>query len=455
MEVQVPESEQATELERRVRESNTRQVHVIFLDYNGITRARSVPVQHLSAFLARGVNFSSPTVDFNSRDLFPPSAAFDLASPDFWALPDPRSYRESACRPDVGQMYADLVTAQGEPWEGCPRTALRRVVERAADIGLCFNVGFEPEGYVFREEGTTPRFVGAPQFATLQGLDVEPEFTSDLLDCLLKAGIEVEQWSEEYGPGQIEVNLRYAAPVAACDALITFRDIFRTVARRHALLGTFMPKPFGDQAGAGLHVHLSACTADAPERNLFDDPSDRDLGLTALGRNALAGLLEHGEALTALGATTVNSYKRFLPGSWAPTHIMYAYASRAAFVRIPERETARRLELRIGDPAGNPYMFCAGILAAMLDGIERELDPGAQVAGDVGAMSEAAAVAAGARPVPRTLERALDHLERDRVIRGALGDLICDEFVKIKRSEWEAFCLHVGEWDRSWYLARY
>jgi glutamine synthetase len=295
--------------------------------------------------------------------------------------------------------------------------------------------------------------VGVPQFATLAGLEIHAGFASALLQSLAELGLEVEQWSEEYGPGQIEVNLRYGDALSAADGLVTFKEAFRALARQQGLLGTFMPKPFEDQAGTGLHVHLSAVSPDG-DGNLFDDPAD-ELGLSRLGRHALGGLLAHGEALTALGATTVNSYKRFLPGSWAPTHIVASYASRAAFVRIPERETARRLELRVGDGAGNPYIYLTGIIAAMLDGIERAMEPHPIVSGDVGALSPAEADAFGARPVPRTLGQALDALERDEVICRALGPIIAPEFIKVKRSEWDDFVLHVGQWDRDWYFGRY
>jgi glutamine synthetase len=424
-------------------------IRVIFLDYNGIARARSVQVGHLDRALSRGVNFSSPTVDFNSRDLFPPDAGFDLASPDFWARPDPMTYEAAPGTAATGQMLADLVDAHGEPWIGCPRGALRRVDERARSAGLAFHVGFEPEGYVFRPRDGEIDFAGTPQFATLDGLDLEPAFMEELLGYLEQARIDVEQWSEEYGPGQIEINLKYGPPLAAADGMVTFKHAFRAIAGRHGLLGTFMPKPFADQVGSGLHVHLSATHPDDPSVNLFDDPSDA-VGLSSLARHALAGILAHGEALTALGASTVNSYKRFLPGSWAPTHIVYAYASRAAFVRIPERETPRRLELRVGDAAGSPYLYLTGILAAMLDGIERELDPGPPAPGDVGAHPPQ-----GVRSVPSTLDRALQHLAENAVLRDALGKLIVDEFIKIKRSEWDSFVEHVGSWDREWYLGRY
>lgn len=443
-------SDRATTLED-IHRTGVREVRVAFMDYNGLLRARSVAIDHLPRVLAHGINFSSSGVDFNSRDVAPTGAMFDLASPDFWALPDATTYRPAAGHAEAGEMFSNLVDAQGAPWPGCPRSALRTVIARARAVGLSFNIGFEPEGYIFRLMNGDVTFTDSPKFATLDGLELEPAFMRALLKYLSSAGIDVEQWTEEYGPGQIEVNLRYTSPLEAADKLVSYKQAFRVLARQHGLVGTFMPKPFQDQVGSGLHVHLSATGADLDGVNLFDGTADPTLGLSDLGRHVLAGLIRHGPALTALGASTVNSYKRFLPGSWAPTHIMYAYASRAAFIRIPERETARRLELRIGDPAGNPYLFLTGILAAALDGLEQRLDPGPPMPGDIGHASGVE----DTTPVPRDLAQALDHLERDEVVRSALGSLIVDEYLKIKRSEWDAFTSHVGPWDRDWYLGRY
>jgi len=196
------------------------------------------------------------------------------------------------------------------------------MVRRAEERGLRFNVGFEPEGYIFRRTERGPEAIGLREFASVDGLDLERSFMQSLLDNLASLGLQVEQWSEEYGAGQIEINLRHREPLAAADSLTSFKQTFRSTARDFGLHGTFMPKPFGDQAGSGLHVHLSASPPEGSQ-NLFDDPSD-ELGLSTLGRHALGGLLAHGEALTALGASTVNSYKRLLPGSWAPTDVMYS-----------------------------------------------------------------------------------------------------------------------------------
>jgi glutamine synthetase len=201
-----------------------------------------------------------------------------------------------------------------------------------------------------------------------------------------------------------------------------------------------------------LHVHFSATTAHE-DRAVLDDPDD-EFGLSRVARSMIAGILAHGAALTALGATTVNSYKRFVPGSWAPTHITWAYASRGAFIRVPERQTVRRLEVRVGDGVGNPYMYLAAILDAALDGLERELVPPPPEQSDVSTLPSREQRERGLVPVPPSLDRALDALEADGRVRRALGGLIADEFIKIKRSEWESYRLHVGEWDREWYLER-
>ncbi|HZS93403.1 MAG TPA: glutamine synthetase family protein [Chloroflexota bacterium] len=446
-------ADMTADLIARLQHGGVQWLDIAFLDYNGIPRARAIAAENAESAFGRGVNFSSPTVDFNSRDLFPPGAAFDLSSPDVWARADPRGYRQLKGSPGRALVLADLVDAAGDPWIGCPRSALKRQIEVAAGRNLSFNVGFEPEGYLFRSEGAKVTFAGPAYFAGLDGLDLFPEFMEALLAELAGAGLTVDQWSEEYGPGQVEVNLRYAPALDAADNLVTFRHIFRDVAHRYGLLGTFMPKPFEGQVGSGLHVHLSAVSPNGGP-NLFDDPADR-YGLSATARYALAGLLRHAPALLALGASTVNSYKRFLPGSWAPTHVTWGYASRAAFIRVPERETPRRLEIRSGDGAGNPYLYLTGILAAMLDGITRGQEPSDQQVGDVGALSPSGAAKRGIAPLPRTLDEALNALAADPVIRDALGPVIPEEYIKVKRSEWEAFCLHVGEWDRAWYLRRY
>jgi glutamine synthetase len=264
-------------------------LQIIFHDYNGIARARSVRLDQLPAVFDRGVNFSSPTLDFNSQDLFPRDAAFDLASPDVWAKPDPDTFWSAPVSPTTGHMYADLVDARGRPWEGCVRSALRRAVDRAAARGVSFQVGFEPEGYVFsgRDEGIAA--IGTPQFATLDGLDRHEEYAAELIANLAAAGIDVEQWTKEYGAGQIEVNLRYGPALVSADRLATFKHLFRAIARRHGLLGTFMPKPLATAAGSGLHVHLSATPTGGEARNLFDDPGDTELALSTIGRQALAG----------------------------------------------------------------------------------------------------------------------------------------------------------------------
>src|SRR5579875_2280269 len=232
------------ELIARLERDGVRWVNVAFLDYSGIARARAVAAAHVDRVLTRGINFSRPTVDFNAREEFPPDAAFDLSAPDVWARGDPRSYRPLGGDPGRGLLMADLVDAAGAPWLGCPRTALQRQIARASERGIAFNAGFEPEAYVFGEAGEQIRLLGPVEFAGLDGLELFPRFMEALLLELATAGLTVEQWSEEFGPGQIEVNLRYAPALESADGLVAYRHIFRDVARRHGMIGTFMPKPF-------------------------------------------------------------------------------------------------------------------------------------------------------------------------------------------------------------------
>jgi glutamine synthetase len=441
----------AEQLVSRVTEDGVSWLRVQFVDYNGIARCRVIAADRLATVLLRGVNFSSSTIEFNTIDQFPPDATFTFASPDFWARPDPATYLRLPWQPDSARFWADLIDANGNIWPGDPRAALRRVEQHAWSLGLRFMVGFEAEAYVFAHNGEHVEPIGLPRFATVDGLEVAADFMRDLLATTNALGLAPPQWSEEYGPGQIEINLSHTSPLVATEQYLSYKEALRTLARRHGLLGTFMPKPFSDMAGSGLHIHLSVIPTDS-DRNLLDDETDTEYGLSLLARQMIAGILSHGEALTALGATTVNSYKRFVPGSWAPTHITWAYASRGAFVRVPERQTPRRLEVRIADGAGNPYIYLAALLAAAIDGVERHLAAPPEVPGDVTRLTRQEQEARGVRPVPPSLDRALDALACDDHLRTVLGPIIFEEFIKIKRSEWDAFRLHVDEWDRSWYL---
>ena len=251
----------------------------------------------------------------------------------------------------------------------------------------------------------------------LDGLETNADLLHRISDTLEAMGVQLEQIATEYGPGQFEVNIRHADPIKAADDLLAVRDVSRALARREGLVASFMPKPFETAAGSGLHVHLSLWDRDGQSAMEGDGhPS----GLSAAGRGFLAGLLRHAPALAGIGAPTVNSYKRLLPGSWAPAHAAYAVGNRSTFVRIPGG-ARRRIEVRSGDNTANPHIYLAALLAAGIEGLREGADPGPPAEGDLGHMSAAETAARGIAMLPRTAPQALALVEADAADAGGAG----------------------------------
>jgi glutamine synthetase len=264
-------------------------------------------------------------------------------------------------------------------------------------------------------------------------------------------GVTVEQLGKEYGPGQYEATTHYADPIKAVDDYLTLKEVVRALARDAGWVASFMPKPYAHLPGCGLHLHLSLWDVDG-QRDLSRGETDGE-PLPPVGRHFLGGLLAHAPALTGVGCPIVNSYKRLLPGSWAPAHICWGVGNRAALVRIPSLTRRRHIEFRSGDNAANPFIFLTAVLAAGLDGLRNQIQPPAPVTEDVGFITtEGEAAARGLAFLPRTLPQALAALEADKVVAEALGPVILGEFLKVKRSELAAYNLHVHPWERKMYL---
>ena len=263
-------------------------------------------------------------------------------------------------------------------------------------------------------------------------------------------GIVLDQLGKEYGPAQYEGTPAFGAPLEAVDHYLAFREVVRNRAREAGWVASFMPKPYAELPGCGLHVHLSVWDRDG-QRELTPGEADRE-PLSGVGRRFAAGLLAHARGLTGIGSPIVNSYKRLLPGSWAPAHICWGVGNRSALVRVPGLGRRRRIEYRSGDNAANPFLYVCALMAAGLDGIrnEIELPPPADV--DVGHLSTAEAQARGLEFLPSSLPEALDAFEADAVLTGALGPVISAEFLKVKRSELAAYDLTVHPWERAAYL---
>jgi glutamine synthetase len=350
-------------------------------------------------------------------------------------------------------MFVDVVDADGQPWFGDPRAALRRMVAQATDELGIVRLGFEQEGHLLRRDGD--RFVKAFQTRVFLSdfADLLPEFFLQMSRTLRALGTPMEKFTIESPHGMPELNVRYDDALPAADAHVRYKLAFRAVGRQHGFVGSFIPKPFEDMPGAGCHVHISVADArDGADRfGASDDP--RGMGLTDTAYHFLAGLLEHADALSAIASPTVNSYKRLQPGAWAPAVKGYGLGNRSAMVRIVQRRTgagaqgSARLELRSPDGTANSYLLGAAIIACGLDGVRRGLDPGQAKTGDLGHLADWSSVPL----LPRSLDRALDALEVDDTLRRAFGARLCDGYINAKRQEWQAFSRAVTDWEHRTY----
>jgi len=344
----------------------------------------------------------------------------------------------------------------GKPYACDSRVILKRQLARMADKGWTFYTGMEPEFSLLRRvEG---RIVPCDASDTLakpcydyKGLSRSRAFLERLAESMRAVGIDVYQIDHEDANGQFEINYTYADALTSCDHFTFFKMGAAEIAADMGLICSFMPKPFSNRPGNGLHMHMSIGDG---KKNLFEDKSDkRGLGLSELGYQFAAGLLAHAPALAAICCPTVNSYKRLVVGrsltgaTWAPAYICYGNNNRTGMIRGP----GGRIELRLPDGSANPYLATAAVIAAGLDGVERKLDPGEPVVDSLYDMSLAQLKRRGIRVLPQNLKEALDALEKDGVVMGALGDL-APEFVNLKRMEWVEYMRHVSDWEVENYL---
>jgi glutamine synthetase len=433
---------------------------VVYHDYAGLGRAKAVPRPRFEEVAAEGVTFAMANWDLTITDEQVPHPIFGADSGDFRAVPDPATVVLVPHRRGVAQAFATLTDDAGRAWDGDPRSALVGQVRRLEALGIALRAAFEAEFVVV--QGTDPAALRADtgRMFAVEGLDARWPLAARILDDLAAVGVAVHQVAKEYGPGQFEVSLLPAEPLVAADRFLLARQLIRAAARELDLTASFMPKPYADLPGNGLHLHLGLTRADDPSVDLVADPDDPTRLLDTAGP-PIAGLLAHAAGQSALASPTVNSCKRLLPGSWAPAHVSWAVGNRAALVRIPGRAAGRHLEIRGGDAGMNPYLHLAGLLAAIADGVEREMPapPEAQV--DVGHLSDAEAAAGGFARLPVDLAAALDAFEADEVLREAVGPIVARHYVEVKRFEWAAYLersgLHAGstevsDWERRTYF---
>ncbi|HET7703703.1 MAG TPA: glutamine synthetase family protein [Candidatus Limnocylindrales bacterium] len=433
---------------------------VVYHDYAGLGRAKAVPAARFAEVAAEGVTFAMANWDLGVTDEQVPHPGFGADSGDFRAVPDAATIVAVPGRPSVAQSFARLTDDRGGPWPGDPRAILATQVERLLGAGVAVRAAFEAEFVVVPRADSGALLRDTGRMFAVEGLDARWELGGRILADLAAAGIEVHQLAKEYGPGQFEVSLLPADPLVAADRYLLARQLIRAAARDAGLTASFMPKPFASLPGNGLHVHLGLTRADDPGSDLVADPADPEAIAPSAGP-AIAGLLAHARGQAAIAAPTANSYKRLLPGSWAPAHVCWAVGNRSALVRIPGRGDGRHLEYRSGDAAMNPYLHLAGLLAAIRDGVEHELRPPRAADVDVGHLTDDEAAERGADRLPSRLDVALDALAADDVLLAALGPVVAVHYDAVKRFEWDLYlersglppdAIDVSDWERrTWF----
>ncbi len=411
------------------KERNVRFVRLVFADIFGVSKNVSIPATELEAALEGRVTFDGGSIDGFVRGeeldmvLRPDPATFAVYP---WSNPDGAEAR----------LLCDIAMPDGSPFEGCPRTTLARALESARSVLPALAIGLEVEFYLF-EGGTNTSDVGS--YFDFSANDRGEDARSAIVAALQSMGIAVASAHHEIGAGQHEIDLAFVEPLAAADNVLTLRTIAKHVAASFGLDATFMPKPLEERAGSGLHVELALGEGAEEETMLY----------------VVGGLLEHAPATTAICNSTVNSYKRLVAAWDAPIYTVWSERSVNALVRVPPASRPRHIEMRSPDPACNPYLALAVLLGAATDGIERSVLPGAALAGSTYDLGERERRELGIGTLPKSLRQAINELDKDAVVRAALGDHIYHAYRDAKLAEYESYRRAVHPWEHKAYLKLY
>lgn len=438
------------EILKIVDEEGVRFLRLQFTDIMGINKNLEVPRSQFEKALDGQMMFDGSSIQGFTR----------IEESDMLLVPDLDTFQVNPwSSPDgsrVARMICDVYLPGGSPFPGCPRLTLKRQAERAEALGYTMVAGPEAEFFLFHTDDfgkvrLETHDVGG--YFDLTPVDQGEQCRRDIVVVLESMGFEVEASHHEVAPGQHEIDFKYADAVATADNVTTFRFVVKRVAQDYGLHATFMPKPIFGVNGSGMHCHQSLLTGDG--ENAFWDPK-AEWELSEVALNYIGGLLDHAGAFVAVTNPLVNSYKRLVPGFEAPINIAWSEKNRSPLVRVPARRgMGTRCELRVPDPACNPYLALAVTLAAGLDGVERKLSAGQPVNKNIFAMSEREKRRLKIKQLPADLSQALDNLEKDKVIKEALGDHIYSHFLAAKRQEWADYISHVHPWEQERYLSEY
>jgi glutamine synthetase len=439
------------EILSRVKEDGVKFVSYQFTDVTGTVKSVDAPVSRLEQALDDGIWFDGSSVEGFAR-IQESDMHLRLDADTYAVLPwSPVENRRA-------RIFCDIYTPDGHPFEGDPRGVLRRMVEKVKARGWVFNVGPEPEFFLFRRNGGTnihpvPHDVGG--YFDFSAQDDAVRVRSELMSALISMGLDVEVGHHEVALGQHEIDFRFADALKTADNVLTLKYTVKAIAAQHDLIASFMPKPIFGINGSGMHCHQSLFDINTG-KNLFFDADD-EFHLSKLAYGYIAGQLAHARGFAGVVASSVNSFKRLVPGYEAPVYIGWAQVNRSALIRIPRhnagQDKATRIELRCPDPSCNPYLAFSAILAAGLDGIDNGIDiPKPLTNVNVYDLDDSERRKLKIKSLPGSLLEALGELEKDKVIKDALGASVYDAFYRAKMAEWDAYRTNVSDWEVERYL---
>jgi glutamine synthetase len=437
------------DIQRMAKEENVKFIRLQFTDILGTIKNVEITISQLEKALDNKVMFDGSSIEGFVR----------IEESDMYLYPDLSTwvvFPWTAEKGKVARLICDIYTPEGKPFEGDPRNNLRRVLKEMEDLGFTsFNLGPEPEFFLFKldEKGEpTLELNDNGGYFDLAPTDLGENCRRDIVLELVEMGFEIEASHHEVAPGQHEIDFKYADALTACDQIQTFKLVVKTIARKHGLHATFMPKPLFGVNGSGMHCNLSLFKG---AENAFFEPT-ADLQLSETARQFIAGVLSHAPNFTAVTNPTVNSYKRLVPGYEAPCYVAWSARNRSPLIRIPaSRGLSTRIEVRSVDPSANPYLAMAVLLKAGLDGVKNKLTPPTPVDRNIYVMSRDERLAEGITDLPATLAIALENLQSDEVLTSGLGEHILEHFIEAKEIEWDMFRTAVHPWEREQYMKMY
>lgn len=423
-------------------------IRLQFTDIFGVLKNVAITVNELEKALNNEIMFDGSSIEGFVR----------IEESDMYLRPDPSSFAIFPWRPSEGKvarLICDVYNPDGTPFEGCPRNVLKKALSEAAAMGYEMWVGPECEFFLFLTDSegkpTTITHDNAGYF-DLAPVDLGEDARRDMCLTLQQMGFEIEASHHEVAPGQHEIDFKYDDALTTADKIMTFKMVVRTIAKRHGLHATFMPKPVYGINGSGMHTNQSLSRNG---KNIFDDPNG-PLGLSQEAYYYIGGLMKHAKAMAAITNPTVNSYKRLVPGYEAPVYIAWSPKNRSPLIRVPaKRGAATRVELRNPDPTANPYLALAVMLRAGLDGIKNKIQPPPSVDRNIFHMDETVRAEYGIESLPGSLEEAIKEMEKDPLIRETLGEHIYNKYIEAKKLEWDDYRTKISQWEIDRYISQF